>query len=98
MTEVLITIIVTLSSDFRIHAHGGYFVDVRHGGRNGRQVTTRNPGTRPEVAKVIAEMRAAAERAPHLRTTTQPVSYRLDVIDEAAEWEARHGVAPERQG
>jgi len=53
MTEHLVTVTITTSSDFRIHAHGGFFVDVRDGGENGRQMTTRNPATLDEALAFV---------------------------------------------
>lgn len=63
MIEFLVTVIITTSSDFRIHAHGGFFVDVRQGGERGRQMTTRNPGTHEEADAFVGELQAAAGKS-----------------------------------
>jgi len=60
MTEHLVTVTITTSSDFRVHAHGGFFVDVRDGGENGRQMTTRNPATLDEALAFVEKLMAAA--------------------------------------
>jgi hypothetical protein len=72
----LVTVIITTSSDFRIHAHGGFFVDVRDGGVNGRQMTTRNPGTHAEALAFVADLRDAAPRSGK--------SIRFEIIDHVA--------------
>ena len=56
-------VIITTSSDFRIHAHGGYFIDVRDGRPNGRQMTTRNPGTHAEALAFVQQLKDAAPRS-----------------------------------
>jgi hypothetical protein len=61
--EHLVTVTISTSSDFRINAHGGIFVDVRDGDANGRQMTTRNPATLPEALAFVDELRAAAKRS-----------------------------------
>jgi len=76
MTEHLVTVTITTSSDFRIHSHGGFFVDVRDGGENGRQMTTRNPGTHDEALAFVAELRTAASRSGK--------SIRFDIRDRIA--------------
>lgn len=74
MSDHIVTVTITTSSDFRIHRHGGYFVDVRDGGPNGRQMTTRNPGTHAEALAFVAQLKAAAPRSGK--------SIRFDVRDQ----------------
>lgn len=71
--EVLVTVIITTSSDFRVHAHGGFFVDVRAGGEHGRQMIARNPGDRAGVDAFLLDLREAARR--------DPKNIRFEVID-----------------
>ena len=63
MIDAIVYVIISLSSDFRVHAHGGYFVDVREGRRNGRQMTTRNPATLAEAHRFVDQLREAAPRS-----------------------------------
>lgn len=63
MAAILILVIITTSSDFRLHDDGGYFVDVRVGSRRGRQMTARNPATIDEALGFVDELRAAAARS-----------------------------------
>lgn len=67
MSEILILIIVTTSSDFRIHADGGYFVDVRVGHRNGRQMAARNPGTLADALAFVEQVKAAPRHGHEIR-------------------------------
>jgi hypothetical protein len=76
MTDHLVTVTITTSSDFRVHRHGGFFVDVRDGGENGRQMTTRNPGTHDDALAFVADLRAAAQRSGK--------SIRFDIRDRTA--------------
>lgn len=62
MIEALVTVIITTSSDFRVHAHGGFFVDVRAGGEHGQRMTARNPGDRAGVDAFLLDLREAAGR------------------------------------
>lgn len=62
MIERILYVMITVSSDFRIHAHGGYFVDVRHTYEHGRQLTTRNPATMAEALAFVDELRERCQR------------------------------------
>lgn len=74
-------VIITISSDYRIHAHGGYFVDVRDGSRDGSQMTARNPGTHAEALAFVDQLRDGAA------LSGKAIQFIVD--DQAGWWEAR---------
>jgi hypothetical protein len=63
MPEHVVHVIITTSSDFRVHRHGGYSVDVRDGRPNGRQMTHRNPGAHAEALAFVKQLKDAAPRS-----------------------------------